>query len=109
MSVQINDGLYLPQDSTCGQVNCSSDYSILGAYNRRPGDYVAGAPVPSQAAVGAVVIIPTYGGVGYNALSNGMPYSQLTSSGYFTVNNAYPSTGSNNCQKYTTALAGPSR
>lgn len=104
MSTQTQANIYYPNDEQCGEMSCNGDYATLAGYNQRPGPFVAGPPVPSQTNVGAVVIVPSYGGVGYSTLQNNLPYNQLTGSGYFTVNNAYPSQG-NNCQKYTTALA----
>lgn len=103
MSVQINNGIYSPSD-ICVETSCNGDYATLSAYNSGPGAFIAGPPVPSQNAVQSVVIVPSYGGVGYSILQNNLPFNQLTNSGYFNVNNAYPSYG-NNCQAYTTALA----
>ena len=93
-----------PLDDTCGQTQCNGDYATLAGYVSRGGPYSAGAPVPSQTAVQSVVIVPSYGGSGFNILQHNLPYNQLSSSGYFNINNAYPSYG-NNCQAYTTALA----
>lgn len=103
MSTQFDTGVYL-LDDTCGQTQCNGDYATLAGYSSKPGQYVAGAPVPSQTAVQSVVIVPSYGGSGYNVLQHSLPYDQLGSSGYFNINNAYPSYGSS-CQAYTTALA----
>ena len=96
-------GTYL-LDETCGQTQCNGDYATLAGYVSRGGPYSAGAPVPSQTAVQSVVVVPGWGGQGYNILQHSLPYNQLSSSGYFSINNAYPSMG-NNCQAYTTALA----
>lgn len=103
MSTQMDTGTY-PIEDGCSQTQCNGDYATLAGYSSRPGAYTAGAPVPSQTAVQSVVIVPSYGGSGYNILQHSLPFSQLTSSGYFNINNAYPSTG-NSCQAYTTALA----
>ncbi len=105
MSTQIDTGVYLLDDNGgCGQTQCNGDYATLAGYSNKPGQYVAGAPVPSQTAVQSVVITPSFGGSGYNILQHNLPYGQLASSGYFNINNAYPSYGSS-CQAYTTALA----
>lgn len=101
---QVYSGVYLPTDDHCGETSCNGDYSTLAGYNSRPAAFTAGPPVPSQSAVASVVIVPTYGGVGYSVLQNNLPFNQLTSSGYFTVNNAYPA-AQNSCQKYVTALS----
>lgn len=103
MSTQFNTGTYL-LDDTCSQTQCNGDYATLAGYVNRPGAYTAGAPVPSQVAVeSAVVITPGWGGSGYSILQHNLPYNQLSSSGYFNINGAYPSYG-NTCQAYTTAL-----
>lgn len=104
MSTQMETGTYL-LDDTCGQTQCNGDYATLAGYTSRPGTYTAGAPVPSQTAVQSVVITPSYGGSGYNILQHNLPFGQMTTSGYFNINNAYPSYGGNSCQQYTTALA----
>lgn len=103
MSTQMETGTYL-LDETCGQTQCNGDYATLAGYVNRGGPYSAGAPVPSQSAVQSVVIVPGWGGAGFNILQHNLPYNQLSSSGYFSINNAYPSYG-NNCQAYTTSLA----
>ena len=100
----MDTGTYLLDDTSCTQVQCNGDYATLGGYTNKPGQYNAGAPVPSQTAVQSVVITPSFGGSGYQILQHNLPYSQLSSSGYFNINNAYPSFG-NACQAYTTALA----
>ena len=100
MSLQINNGTYPLSDESA----YSGDYATLAGYNSGPTAFIAGPPVPSQSAVQPVVIVPSYGGVGYSILQNNLPFNQLTNSGYFTVNNAYPSYG-NNCQAYITACA----
>lgn len=104
MSAQLDTGVYL-LDESCGQTQCNGDYATLGGYTNKPGQYVAGAPVPSQTAVQSVVITPSFGGSGYQILQHNLPFGQMSSSGYFNINNAYPSYGGNNCQAYTTALA----
>lgn len=103
MSAHIDTGVYNLDDNNCGQTQCNGDYATLGGYSSKPGQYVAGAPVPSQTAVQSVVITPSFGGSGYNILQHNLPYGQLASSGYFNINNAYPAFGS--CQAYTTALS----
>ena len=103
-SPQMDTGVYSLDDS-CSQTQCNGDYATLGGYSNKPGQYVAGAPVPSQTAVQSVVIVPGFGGSGFNVLQHNLPYSQLSSSGYFNVNNAYPSFGSNSCQANTTAIS----
>ncbi len=99
-SPQLNTGTYYLDDGS----SYSGDYATLSGYNRHPSAFVAGPPVPSQTAVQSVVIVPTYGGSGYNTLQNNLSPSQLTSCGYFNVNNAYPSYG-NNCQSYLNPLS----
>ena len=103
MSTQMDTGIYSNEENKCSQIQCNGDYANLAGYGRG-GAYSAGAPVPSQAAVQSVVITPSFGGSGFNVLQHNLPYSQLSSSGYFNINNAYPSSG-NSCQQYTTALA----
>lgn len=104
MSSQIDTGTYYLDDSVCAQTQCNGDYATLAGYVNRGGFYSAGAPVPSQTAVQSVVITPSFGGSGYNILQHSLPFSELSSSGYFNINNAYPSSASS-CQQYTTALA----
>lgn len=104
MSTSMDTGVYQIEESKCSQIQCNGDYATLAGYVSRGGAYSAGAPVPSQTAVQSVVITPSYGGSGFNVLQHNLPYSQLSSSGYFNINNAYPSSG-NSCQQYTTALA----
>jgi len=104
MTSQITTGVYQSNDM-CVETSCNGDYATLSGYNSGPSQFAAGPPVPSQNAVQATVIVPGYGGVGYNVLQNSLSFNQLSSSGYFNVTNAYPSYG-NNCQAYTTALAG---
>lgn len=104
MSTQMDTGTYYVDDGACAQTQCNGDYATLAGYVSRPGAYVAGAPVPSQTAVQSVVITPSFGGSGYNVLQHNLPYSQMSSNGYFNINNAYPSSGSS-CQQYITALA----
>lgn len=104
MSTQLDTGTYILDDNACAQTQCNGDYATLGGYSSRGGAYSAGAPVPSQTAVQSVVIVPGFGGSGYSILQHNLPFNQLSSSGYFNINNAYPSYG-NACQAYTTALA----
>jgi len=104
MSAQINYGTY-QQNDTCVETGCNGTYSTLSGYNTTPGAFVAGPSVPSQTAIPATIIVPTWGGAGYNTLMNNVPFQQLNTSGYFNVTNAYPSYG-NNCQAYTTSLGG---
>jgi hypothetical protein len=104
MSSQLETGTYPLDDSVCGQTQCNGDYATLAGYVNRGGFYTAGAPVPSQTAVQSVVIVPGFGGSGFSVLQHNLPFSQLSSSGYFNINNAYPSSA-NSCQQYTTALA----
>ena len=104
MSTQINSSTY-SQEDLCAQSSCNAEYSTLSGYNNRPSGFVSGPPVPSTTNAQGVVIVPSYGGVGYDYLQHQLPFNQLSSSGYFTVNNAYVSSG-NNCMAYTSALAG---
>lgn len=97
---QVNTGTYYLEETT----SYSGDYSTLSGYNRPPGMFVAGPPVPSQSAVQSVVVVPTYGGSGYNTLQHNLSYPQLSTNGYFNVNNAYPSYG-NNCMSYVVPLS----
>jgi hypothetical protein len=103
MTTQINSGVYMSADQ-CSDDGCSGDYATLSGYNRPMGSFVAGPPVPSQTAVQSVVIVPSWGGYSYNTLQNNLTYNQLSTSGYFSISNAYPSYG-NSCQAYTTSLA----
>jgi len=104
MSAQINYGTYQNSD-VCTESSCNGDYATLSGYNSTPGAFVAGPPVPSQSIIPATIIVPSYGGAGYNVLQNGLSFNQMNTSGYFNVTNAYPAYG-NNCQAYTTALSG---
>jgi len=103
MATQVDTGVYMSSDQ-CGDGGCSGDYATLSGYNRPMGSFVAGPPVPSQSAVQSVVIVPSFGGTSYNTLQNNLTFNQLSSSGYYSISNAYPSYG-NNCQAYTTRLA----
>lgn len=100
-SPQLNTGTYYLEEGPA----YSGDYATLSAYNSTPAAFVAGPPVPSQSAVQSVTIVPTYGGSGYSTLQNNLINNQLNTSGYFNVNNAYPSYG-NNCQSYLKPLSG---
>ena len=66
-------------------------YATLDSYNQnywgRAG--IVGPPVMSQGQSMETVVIPSYGGIGYNTLA----YNQnnLSCSGYYNVKSAYPS------------------
>lgn len=103
-SPQLTSSVYQSND-LCVETGCNGDYATLAGYNSQPGTFTVGPPVPSQSKVQPVVIIPSYGGVGYCILQNNLPFNQLSSSGYFSINNAYPSYG-NSCQSYVSSLTG---
>jgi hypothetical protein len=62
-------------------------YSSLGNYYRKM-DGTLGSTVSKV----PVVLVPSFGGHGYNALQHGMCNDSLDS-GYFTMCNAYPGSG----------------
>jgi hypothetical protein len=79
-------------------------YSTLNSYNQNYSlsTQNVGAPVVSGARSNQVVIVPSYGGIGYSSLAYGVG-TQPSCSGYYSVKNAYPS-GSNGCSLFTSAL-----
>jgi hypothetical protein len=62
-------------------------YANLGQYNS-----ILDGTLGSTVAKVPVVMIPSFGGHGYNALQHGMCNDSLDS-GYFTMCNAYPGSG----------------
>ncbi len=86
---------------TVGGSGCS--YATLDNYNQNYfGRGVVGAPVMSQVRSNEVVVVPSYGGPGYRALTN---TSQPTCLGYYSINSAYPSYP-NACGQFSSKMCG---
>lgn len=94
-----NYGEYSRPTVTSG--GCS--YSTLSSYNQNYfGRGKVGAPTLSQTRSQEVVVIPSFGGPGYKALSN---TKVPTCSGYYDIDSAYPSYP-NACGKFSSRLCG---
>lgn len=79
-------------------------YATLDNYNQNYfGRGTVGAPVMSQTRSNEIVVIPSYGGPGYNTL---MHQNRPTCAGYYSINSAYPSYSSNTCGQYSSNLCG---
>lgn len=80
--------------------NAPNDYSTLGHYYQGEGQIRP--PLPSQTNVQKVIVVPAFGGTGYNVLQNNLPISEFNDSGYYTLRTAYPSFPSNcnACTRY---------
>jgi hypothetical protein len=93
-----NSGEYT--NSRVSSSGCS--YANLHSYNQnyfgRNGGAV-GAPVQSQTSSNEVIIVPAYGGVGYNSLNQG----QSNSSGYYNIRSSYPNYPSA-CNQFSSQL-----
>jgi hypothetical protein len=77
-------------------------YTTLDSYNQNYfGRGVVGAPRMSQTRSAEVVILPSYGAIGYNQFSVNMP----SCSGYYDINSAYPA-NSGACGNFTSNLCG---
>ena len=85
---------------TVGAGGCA--YSTLNSYNENYwGRGLAGAPSVSQTRSNEVVIVPSYGGVGYNTLMrNPVP----SCNGYYNVRSAYPSYSNGSCGQFSSSL-----
>ena len=91
---------------TRSSTNTVAGYSTLGNYYKRMKGTVMAAPVPAS-----TVVIPSFGGNGYNVLQHGM-CNDSCGDGYFTLCNAYPNSGCSkkggaccpgNCGTFTSA------
>ena len=67
--------------------NPVAGYSSLGHYNK-----INKGTLGSSVSKIPIVLVPSFGGHGYNALQHGMCNDSLDS-GYFTMCNAYPGSG----------------
>lgn len=77
-------------------------YATLDSYNQNFFNRgQVGAPVPSQARSSEIIIVPSYGGVGYNALQN---TRRPSCGGYYGMNNAYPNYPA--CGQFSSNLCG---
>jgi hypothetical protein len=78
-------------------------YARLDRYNQNYyGRGANGAPVASQTRSNEVIVVPGYGGLGYNALQT---QQQPSCSGYYSINGAYPSYP-NTCGQFSSNLCG---
>ena len=78
-------------------------YATLDNYNQNYfGKGLVGAPRLAQTRSNSIVVVPSYGGLGYQSL---MVQKTPTCSGYYSVNNAYPSYP-NACGNFTSSLLG---
>jgi|LakMenEpi03Aug12_release.lakeMendotaPanAssembly.Ray.scaffolds.fasta_scaffold3769248_1 hypothetical protein len=83
-------------NSSVGSASCN--YAALSQYN---GNYPVG--VPFQGKVASAMVVPAYGAIGYDALTNATP----NCSGYFDINAAYGSDAGNCQTQYNVALCAP--
>lgn len=83
--------------------NYSQNYQARG---------LVGAPVQASSRSNQIVVVPSYGGVGYDNAGYGLGYSTLSGprrsscSGYQSMVNAYPSFTNNACGRYYSSLCG---
>jgi hypothetical protein len=83
---------------TVGAGGCS--YATLNNYNQNYfGHGAVGAPVMSQVSSNEVVIVPSFGGPGYNISRQRQP----TCTGYLNVSGAYPNYP-NQCGRFSSSL-----
>jgi hypothetical protein len=86
--------------SAVGAEGCA--YARLGAYNNNYfGRSVIGAPVISQTRSNEIIVVPSFGGPGYNNL---VASKNPNCSGYSKLKNAYPISGG--CGVYTSRMCG---
>lgn len=92
-------GEYTKPTVTSG--GCS--YSTLDNYNQNYfGRGAVSAPTLSQSRSNQIIVVPSYGGMGYNTLQN---TRQPTCSGFYKVKNAYPRYP-NACGAFSSNLCG---
>ena len=99
--------VYEYNNSSVGGNSCS--YSNLCQYNNSScsensnGGQGAMPPVPSRS--NAIQVVPAFGTFGYQTACSGRSSGRTNGngSGYFSINNAYPS-GYNGCAHFTTGL-----
>lgn len=78
-------------------------YSTLNAYNQNYfGRSASGAPVMSQTRSNEVVVVPSFGGPGYNL---GQSMKRPSCSGYHNIKGAYPNYP-NACGLFSSNLCG---
>jgi hypothetical protein len=71
-------------------------YSSLQNYNQNyASTQTPGAPVVASARSNEIVIIPSYGGIGYSSLNASADGSTPSCTGYSRARNAYPTEGCN--------------
>jgi hypothetical protein len=83
--------------------HAAAGYSTLGKYYKNFNGVVAAGPLPAS-----TVVIPSFGGSGYNALQHGQ-CNNSAGPGYFSLCSAYPNTGGTcpgNCQVFTSRSCG---
>ncbi len=85
--------------ASVGSAGCT--YATLQGYNQNYNlsTINVGAPVVSSARSNEIVIVPSYGGVGYSSLSASQGRSS-SCTGYPSVKYAYP-LGNNSCNLFT--------
>ena len=84
----------MSETKTCA--NCNPGYGKLFAYNQ-------GIPGTVSAPINMNMIVPSYGGFAYDLSGFN---SQITGSGYYNLNSAYPAYSSV-CQRGYTKLCNP--
>ena len=77
-------------------MNSNGNYATLGYYNSNSSVAPIAAPRVST------VVVPAYGGVGYDSLTHGVQ-QQGGCDNYFSIGNAYPGYPGG-CNKFTTRL-----
>jgi hypothetical protein len=79
-------------------------YATLDNYNQNYfGRGAVGAPTLSQTRSNELVVVPTYGGVGYQTLMNS---KQPSCSGYAPIQQAYPAYAGGACGQFSSSLCG---
>ena len=79
-------------------------YATLEAYNQNYfGRGRVGAPMSAQTRSSEIVVVPSFGGIGYQNLTNGN--AAPSCNGYFDIRSAYPNFP-NTCGKFTSNLCG---
>ena len=88
--------------ASAGGLPCN--YSTMAGYTHQASSApFVGAPRASSARSNQIVIVPSYGGPGYNTLSQ--PAASNCCGGYYPVSSAYPNYP-NACGHFTSNLCG---
>jgi hypothetical protein len=95
-------------NNSVGSSGCA--YTNLGSYSQSYFGRGAmnSAPVMAQTRSNEIVVVPGYGGSGYNSMVGGLGGQNggMGCSGYFNINSAYPAYSNGTCGAFSSNLCG---